>query len=48
MDILLVGLVSLFLAAVALAFFMHWLDSWMCNVDLKNDIARPKESMQGQ
>ena len=48
MEILLAGLVSLFLAAAALAYCMDWLGLWMSKENLKNDIARSKVRMQGR
>ena len=46
MEILVVGLVSLLLAAVALAFCIDWLGLWMSQEETRREFARGSEGAQ--
>ena len=48
MEILVIGQVSLLLAAVAVAFGVEWLGLWMSKQDTSKEIARGRERTQGR
>jgi hypothetical protein len=47
MDTALFVLITLFVGAIAIAFYMDWSGLWVSKEELANEIARSKETTQG-
>jgi hypothetical protein len=47
MDPFLITLIAVLLGGVALAFYMDWLGLWMSKAEMKEQIARSRDRMQG-